>query len=109
MMNGEKEIAGESAVLLNKHFGLQNEDAFLPAENTTVHDLRERLKRIISYLLDKDMERLLQAMYRIDVSEAKLRELLATAPPDKLAGEISDLVIEREVQKAETRIRYREK
>ncbi len=58
----------------------------------------------IQALLDHDFEKLLNMLYRIDVSEQKAgRALSADVPAIRLA----ELVIERELQKVATRKKYK--
>ena len=90
--------------LIIKDFSLEETD--LPESISEVDELKSALKKIVSYLLDRDMSRLLLALYRIDVSEVKVKQVLAVAEPDKIADSITDLIIQRELQKVETRIKY---
>lgn len=90
--------------LIIKDFSLEATD--LPEGISKIDELRTALRKIISYLLDRDMSRLLLALYRIDVSETKVKQVLAEAKPEEIADAITDLIIERELQKVETRIKY---
>lgn len=90
--------------LIIKDFNLEN-DA-LP-ELSSIADLRIALVKIINYLLNKDLERLLLAMYRIDIAENKVKTVLATSDPESISSELADLIIQRELQKVETRKKYR--
>lgn len=74
---------------------------------TNQNEVKEKLTRIISYLLDKDFNRLLNIFYRIDLDEKKVAATLSLESPDKLPEKLAELVMERELKKAETRIRYR--
>jgi hypothetical protein len=65
------------------------------------------LQRVIGYLLDHDFQRLLNALYRIDVSEQKIKKILATADPDQLSIAIAHEVLIREKQKLFYRQKYR--
>jgi hypothetical protein len=67
--------------------------------------LHEALRQLIARLLSEDFHRLVQAMYRIDVAEDKFHQAMASPDP---ADAIAGLVIERLLQKAESRIRYRQ-
>lgn len=95
----------ESVKLLNKHFELVGDDA-LPLRMNSI-ELRKRLIQIIGWMLDNDMEKLLQIMYRIDVSEVAFKKVLSASPPGELSGDVADLVLQREWLKAETRLKYR--
>ena len=68
--------------------------------------LVEELKRVVSYLLDHDFQRLLNALYRIDVSEQKVKSILAKANPESLASELTVEILKRERQKIFFRQKY---
>lgn len=74
----------------------------------SVDTFKNKLTNIIRYLLDKDFEKLLHAMYRIDINEEKLKTVLASESPEDVAPNLASLIIERELQKVETRRRYKE-
>ena len=71
------------------------------------HENLEALKKLlisrIEELAQNDMEKLLWILYRIDVSEKKLKAALANAPPEDFSKTVADLIIERQIQKDETR------
>lgn len=89
--------------LIKKDLALDEE---LPAQAASLEDLKKQLIPVINYLLDRDLNRLLTALYRIDVSEAKVKHILAAGDPENMAGKIADMVIERELLKVETRRKY---
>lgn len=68
--------------------------------------LREWLSGLISHLLERDLNYLLLLLYRLDISEHKAMLALSNqtdlSPPLALA----DMVIERELQKIQTRLQY---
>jgi hypothetical protein len=72
----------------------------------TADDLEVLLERALKPLLDRDLARLLQILYRLDVAEEKVKRLLAEAPPELMARELARLIIAREWQKVHTRIHY---
>ncbi len=102
-MKNNDDIATVS-VLIRKDLGLANDELTL---QTSIDDLKEKLTQVIGYLLDKNFEKVLQAMYRIDINEEKLKVALASDPPDQIAPKIANLIIERELQKIESRRGYR--
>lgn len=67
--------------------------------------LEEFLVLQISYLLDHDFNRLLNALYRIDISESEVKRILKDS--NSLAGDLARAVLEREKQKVLTRLKYR--
>lgn len=65
--------------------------------------LFEQLAADINHLIQTDFEKLVNLLYRIDVSEAKVKEMLH-AHPDRDAGHIiAELLIERQMQKIKLR------
>src|SRR5581483_8535807 len=69
--------------------------------------MRERLVDKLNYLLDHDFEKLLWILYRIDVDEKLVKTTLANNPNNATAELLADLIIQRQIKKAETRIKYR--
>ena len=65
-----------------------------------------RLIPQIQNLLDTNMQTLLSALYRIDVDEIKFRKALELSPPEDVTKNISKLILDRIILKAETRIKY---
>ena len=68
--------------------------------------LTTELTQVVRYLLDHDFQRLLNALYRIDVSEQKVKEILSQAHPDQLAAELATEILKREQQKLYYRMKY---
>ena len=89
--------------LIRKDFGITQDEL---TNYDHLESLRDRLEQIISYLLDKEFDRLLQAMYRIDIGEEQFKAALAIDPPSEVAATITQLIIDRERQKAITRAKY---
>ena len=69
-------------------------------------EIKSRLTSFINNLLDSDIEGLLSLLYRIDVSEQKVKTILATADQGEMANKIAALIIERQIQKIITRTKY---
>lgn len=101
----EVELLRESVVLIKKDFLLE-EDFSVSTENPEKEVLKY-LTRVVKYLLDNDFNRLLNSLYRIDVSESKVNEIIELSGPDDLPETLAEAILEREKQKAEFRIRYR--
>ena len=62
-------------------------------------NLRDQLVNLINHLLLNDFNKLVQVLYRVDVSEQKLKELLQKSPTTDAAVIITDLLIERQEEK----------
>ncbi|HNP18241.1 MAG TPA: hypothetical protein PKL31_07410 [Fulvivirga sp.] len=98
------ENLNQTVALIQKDFTLEASD--LPASIDSMDKLRIELNKVVSYLLDKDFNRLLNALYRIDVSEAKVKLILSEENPERLSLALTDLIIKRELKKIETRKKY---
>lgn len=71
--------------------------------------LQKHVERIVSYMVDHDMGGFLNMLYIMDVSEAKIKKALADSAPEYTIREIATIIIERELEKVESRAAYREK
>ena len=67
---------------------------------------RAALVEIINNWILNDFDQLLQWLYRIDISENKIRNLLKSQPGTDAAEMIADLIIERQLQKIKSREQY---
>jgi hypothetical protein len=56
---------------------------------------KEKLIAYLNEFLNNDFSKVVQLLYRIDVSEAKLKKVLHENPNEDAAGLIADLIIER--------------
>ena len=86
---------------LNHSFGLD-----LP-ETATIEMLERVLAERINTMINADFNRLISLLYRIDVSETKLKQLLKENTGTDAGLLIARLVLERQWQKIETRRKYR--
>lgn len=57
------------------------------------------LAEMIAFLIDKNFEKLLFILYRIDVDEAKAKQLLSQHLPDEAPVVLAELIINRQKQK----------
>ena len=75
--------------------------------NISYQDFLNYLTAWCNGLINSDFNKLIQLLYRLDISESKLKALLAR--PNSSAGElIAALIVERELQKIESRKAYKE-
>lgn len=85
--------------------------AYFDEESLTHYQTKdEYLKQLtaaIVFLLLHDMEKLLNILYRIDVFERDTKAAFAQNNPQLIAPMLAELVLQREMQKAETRLAYR--
>ena len=74
----------------------------------TADELESQLAEKINILIQRDFEALVQLLYRIDVSEARLRRMLDSGSGEDTGVLIARLIMERQWQKIESRRRYRQ-
>jgi uncharacterized protein YwgA len=72
-------------------------------DNIPLEELKQKLSLHINHLINHDFEKLVSLLYRIDVNENKIRQLLKQEEGENAAGLIADLIIERQLQKIESR------
>lgn len=68
--------------------------------------MREELISLINKLINEDFHSLIQLLYRIDVNEKKIRLTLEENSDKDAASVLADLIIERQLQKIESRKKY---
>jgi hypothetical protein len=93
--------------LIHKDLQLDEDEALMKEEHIDLSTLHEKLSMLVAYLMEHDMHRLLNAMYRLDVSEARFHAAMQSDSKQEAAIRIADLIIEREMQKVKTRLHYR--
>ncbi len=93
--------------LIRKDFNLDASELAIPESELSRETVLKKLSYLVAYLMEKDFSRLLQVLYRIDVSEEKLKAALAVreqSPSDIIAV----MILDRELQKVATRKKYRD-
>ena|SRR3982750_1663123 len=97
----------------NKEF-LFDQLQTLDEKQIVAGNFRESLSPLINDLINNDFEKLVQILYRLDIDEKKLRNILAANLPAGRqdtgldAGEIiAGLVIERQLQKIRSRREFK--
>jgi len=96
LKNIEPNILKEVVEQTNKDFNEQSLQKV--AEGSVLSDVKSSLKL---YLLDmnKRSEDLQQLLYRIDVPEKEVENVIAIRDLDTLCGELAELILKRELQK----------
>jgi len=78
-------------------------------EFESLDKVHEKLITLINELINKDFQSLIQLLYRIDVNEKKIRLYLKQKPNEDSANLLAGLIIERQLQKIETRKKFKSK
>lgn len=69
--------------------------------------LKEQLAAYINDMITNDFSGLVQLLYRVDVDEKKLKDLLQQNQPADAAATISAVIIERQIKKNENRKNFK--
>ena len=78
-------------------------------EKISFGELQNKLAAHINHLIQHHFEKLVSLLYRIDVSEAKIKSLLQQQPGEDAAKIIAALIIERQLQKIKTRQQFNQR
>ncbi|NII24750.1 hypothetical protein HB364_06660 [Pseudoflavitalea sp. X16] len=70
-------------------------------------DWMRELAAVINYLIQTDFTRLVNILYRLDVSELRLKQLLQQEAGTNAGELIATLIVERQLEKINIRNRYR--
>ena len=75
--------------------------------NLPTYDIsKTNLYEAVNYLLSHDFEKLVNILYRIDLSESKLKLSLKNNPETDAAIIIAELLMERQAEKVKSRKKY---
>jgi len=75
-------------------------------ENLSRDQIKERLTEYINDLIDHNFNKLVNLLYKIDVSESRLKRLLDETSGNNAGGIIAELIIERQIQKIKSREQF---
>lgn len=97
-----------SQTLPEETFSLITKDFLLPeiTEEFSEEKALAVLTKAISQLMDRNLERLLQVCYRVDLAENKLKQILHESAPDQVAADLAKALWDRQKQKVEIRRKY---
>ena len=84
--------------------------AALPAKSKlhNMDELKKYLAQKIAELMDRNYEKLINALYLIDLDEKKLHELFSVTNRDYIPEVLAGMIIERQIQKLQFRKKYKE-
>lgn len=89
-------------------YELISPDEIVSLEEHSYDELHEKLAKHLDYLLTNDFDGLISILYRIDISQEKAMAALAENAEIASTGEtLARLIIDRQLQKIETRRKYR--
>jgi hypothetical protein len=75
----------------------------LGIHDVDLEQIKERLAAKINELVNSDFQKLVNILYRIDVNESKLKQMLSWYKDEDAGRVIAELIIERQIQKIRSR------
>ena len=85
---------------------VNNELAIELPVNSSFAQLREQLTQHINHLINTDFEKLIFYLYRIDVHEERMKQLLQQQEGENAALLIAQLIIDRQLQKIKSKAAF---
>jgi hypothetical protein len=70
--------------------------------------IREHLIKKVTELMARDYDRFLNSLYRIDVNESKVHEILYSKDKTRIPEKLADLIIERQLIRVKTQLLYKQ-
>src|ERR1051325_1609887 len=77
-------------------------------EKISFTEIRDRLSQYINDLIVNDFQKLVSILYRIDISEARLKKLLQEENHEDAGRVIADMIIQRQLEKIKTRQQFKQ-
>lgn len=101
----KKELLTPLAERLQKDFSLEKNS--LPALDN-IQVIRTHLIQKVADLMGKNFKLFLNSLYRIDIDEIKVSEVINSKDKTAIPEKFADLIIERQLQRVRTQILYRQ-
>jgi len=99
----KKEIIAQNEIIKEVINELQKFQLAIPVQIILFNELEKLLSGIINDLITNDFSRLIAVLYRLDISEKKLKELLKNSINTSAGDIIAEMIIERQTEKIKTR------
>jgi hypothetical protein len=107
-MDTDKAQINTISKFIDRDFKTGNSESLIPAsDHSSIEELKAYLIEKLSFLLENKFEVLVNILYKIDVNENKLRELFSGINRESIPEKLTELIIERELQKAKSRMLYK--
>jgi hypothetical protein len=75
-------------------------------EDDSLKMLKNKLSDKLNYLIEQDFNALVHLLYRIDISEVKLKQTLQENEEKDAGKLIAEMIIQRQMEKAELRKKF---
>jgi hypothetical protein len=101
----EKELYPLLLEKLSKDYSLEKKS--LPVESG-LEIIHEHFKKKVIELMTRDYNRFINSLYRIDVDEKKVHEIMMLKDKTLIPQKLADLIIERQLARIKTQMLYKE-
>ncbi len=85
----------------NFNFDLVVDERGLDSESAYLDYLKEKLAFRVKHFIKTDLDKLLQALYRIDVNDRETDEAFSLGEINKVSLKLAELIIKRQLKKIE--------
>lgn len=97
----------KSAEIIAKDFDIGKKPVHLSSdEEKAYEELKQHLADRIAQMIDHSFDKLVNILYRIDVSEEKFKAVLKDYQPPEVPEKLAELIIERHMQKLKWRKKF---
>jgi hypothetical protein len=83
----------------NFSFDLTGYEQYLDTDSAFFKYLQERLAERIKFFIRTDLDKLLQALYRIDINDSESDQAFDLGEINKISSKLAELIIRRQLQK----------
>jgi uncharacterized membrane protein YkgB len=99
----KKEILAENEMIKEVITELQKFSLEIYVETVSLHKLIKALSDSINHLITNDFSRFISILYRMDISEKRLQQLLKESVNTSAGDIIAEMIIKRQAEKIKTR------
>lgn len=99
----EKEIIAGNEIIKEVVNELQKFSLEISSQIIAFDELKKVVADIINHLITNDFSRLIAVLYRLDISEKKLKQLLKSSIDTSAGDIIAEMIIERQAEKIKAR------
>ncbi len=89
----------ELAHILNNHFQVEANKNDLDSDSAYLDFLQMKLAKRVEFYINTDVEKLFQALYRIDVSQTETDKAFDLGGVSQISSKIAELIIKRQLRK----------
>lgn len=110
LLNEQQGLATQTILQIKKDFETNGLDIQLAVHNaSTYQEICAAMVQVLDWLFERDRQKLMQLLYRIDIPEQQSKNALAGNSNASVSELLAALVVRREAQKIIIRNYYRQK